>query len=185
MALGAGGDQVFAGVGVDHELLRSGAAHGAGIGLDDDEAEAAAGEDGAVGLVVLVIAFVQAGGVDVEGVGVLHDELAHAEQAGLGARLVAELGLNLVPDLRQLLVTAELIARDGGHDLFVGHAQGELGAFAILQAEEVVAEDGPAAAFLRMSRGSSAGRKNSWPILSISWRTMAMILFSERWPRKR
>ena len=37
MALRAGGDQVLAGVAVDHELLRAGAAHGAGVRLDDDE----------------------------------------------------------------------------------------------------------------------------------------------------
>ena len=45
----AAGDQVFAGVGVDHELLRLRAAHGAGVGFDGDELQAAAGEDAAVG----------------------------------------------------------------------------------------------------------------------------------------
>ena len=126
----------------------------AGVGLDHDEREAAAGEDGAVGLVVLTVALVQAGGVDVEGVGVLHRELAHAQQAGLGARLVAELGLDLVPDLRELLVAAQLVARDGGHDLFVGHAQADVGALAVLEAEQIVAKDGPAAALLQRSRGN-------------------------------
>ena len=102
----------------------------------------------AVGCVVLVVALVEAGRVDIEGVGVLHDELADTEQAGLGAGLVAELGLDLVPDLRELLVAAQLVARDGGHDLFVGHGQAELGAFAVFEAEHVVAHAGPAAGFL-------------------------------------
>ena len=50
------GDEVFAGVGVDHELLRAGAAHGAGVGFDGDEIEAAASEDAAVGVVVSLVA---------------------------------------------------------------------------------------------------------------------------------
>ena len=41
----------------------------------------------------------------------------------LRTRLVAKLGLNLVPDLRKLLVAAQFLAGDIGHDLFVGHAQ--------------------------------------------------------------
>ena len=127
---------------------------------------------------MLVVAGVEAGVVDVEGVGVLHDELADAQQAGLGAGLVAELGLDLVPDLRELLVAAELVARDGGHDLFVGHGEAELGAFAVLEAEHVVAHDGQRPDSSQSSRGFRAGRKNSWPILSISSRTMAMILLS-------
>ncbi len=94
---------------------------------------------------MLVVAGVEAGVVDVEGVGVLHDELADAEEAGLGAGLVAELGLDLVPDLGELLVAAELAARDGGHDLFVGHGEAVLGAFAVLEVEHVFAHAGPAA----------------------------------------
>ncbi len=43
----------------------------------------------------------------------------------LGPRLVAKLGLDLVPDLRQLLVAAQLAAGDGGHHLFVRHAQAQ------------------------------------------------------------
>ena len=75
-------------------------------------------------------------------------ELADAEEAGFGAGLVAELGLDLVPDLGELLVAAELVARDGGHDLFVGHGEAELGALAVLEAEHVVAHAGPAAGLL-------------------------------------
>ena len=148
VAGGAGGDEVFAGLGVDHELLRLRATHRAGVGLDGDELQAAAGEDAAVDLVVLVVGDVQAGFVDVEGVGVLHDELTDPQQACLGARLVAELGLDLVPDLRQLLVAAQLVAGNGGHHLFVGHAQAKVGALAILQAKHVGAHGDPAAGFV-------------------------------------
>src|ERR1700722_7183932 len=87
VAGGARGDEVFAGFGVDHELLRLRAAHGAGVGFDGYEVEATAGEDGTVGLVVLVVGEIEAGLVDVEGVGVLYEELADTKEAGLGAGL--------------------------------------------------------------------------------------------------
>jgi hypothetical protein len=94
---------------------------------------------------VLVVGDVEAGLVDVEGVRVLHKELADAEEAGFGARLVPELGLDLIPDLRELLVAAELVAGYRGHDLFVGHTETEVCAFAVFEAEHVFAHDGPAA----------------------------------------
>src|SRR5258708_29787108 len=97
---------------------------------------------------MLVVGDVQASLVDIERIGILHQKLADAQKAGLGARLVAELSLNLVPDLRELLVAAELLAGDVGDDLFVSHGEAELGAPAILQAEHVVAHAGPAAAGL-------------------------------------
>jgi hypothetical protein len=56
----------------------------------------------------------------------LRDELTDAGKAGLGTGLVAKLGLDLVTDLRELLVAAELAASDGGHDLFVGHGEQSL-----------------------------------------------------------
>ena len=81
---------------------------------------------------MLLVGNVEPGRIDVERIRVLHDELPHAQQAGPRPRLVAELGLNLVPDLGKLLVAAQFLARDVGHDFLVGHAQRQLGAFAIL-----------------------------------------------------
>ena len=121
--------------------------------------QAAAVEDAAVGLVVLLVGGVEAGKVHVEGVGVLHDELAHAEQAALGAGLVAELGLHLVPDLRKLLVAAQLAARDHGHDFLVRHAEAEVALEAVLEAEHVVAHDVPAAGFLPDFGGVQGGEE--------------------------
>ena len=83
-----------------------GAAHHAGVALDHHEAQAAAREDAVVGADVLAVALLQASNVDVEAVGVLHDELARAQDAALGPRLVALLGLDVVPELRQLLVAS-------------------------------------------------------------------------------
>jgi hypothetical protein len=59
-------DEVFAGVGVDHELLRLRAAHRARVGLDGDKLQAAAREDLAIDRIVQIEALVQAGLVDVE-----------------------------------------------------------------------------------------------------------------------
>src|SRR5208283_5216329 len=83
-----------------------------------------------------------------ERIRVFHDELTHPQQARLGARLVAELGLNLIPDLRQLLLAAQLLARDVGHDFFMSHAQTKIGALAILEAKHVFAHRRPASARL-------------------------------------
>ncbi len=145
VARGAAGDEIFAGFGVDHEFLRAGAAHGSGVRLDGDEFKTAPGEDVAIGLVMLLVGEIEAGVIDIEGVGVLHDELADAEEAGFGAGLVAELGLDLIPDLGELLVAAELVASDGGHDFFVSHGEAELCALAVLETEHILAHDGPAA----------------------------------------
>ena len=56
---------------------------------------------------MLAVALLQRLFVDVEVVGVRHDELTGTQHADLGPRLVALLGLDVVPELRQLLV-AEL-----------------------------------------------------------------------------
>ena len=74
-----------------------------------------------------------------------------------GPGFVAKLGLDLIPDLRQLLVTAQFFARDVGHDFFMSHAEAQVGALAVFEPEHVVAHDRPAAAGLphltRMQRG--------------------------------
>ena len=141
--------------------MRLAAAHGAGMRFHGDYVEAAAGEDPAVGVVVLLVGDVQAFGVHVEGVGVLHDELADAQQAGFGPGLVAELGLDLIPDLRQLLVAAQFAARDGGHDFFVRHAEAQVAPEAVLEPEHVVAHDVPAAGFLPHFGGIERGQQKS------------------------
>jgi hypothetical protein len=73
---------VLAVLGGREELLGLAAAHRSGHRLDDDVVEAEPVEDLDVGVAVLLVALVQPGLVDVEGVGVLHDELAAAQDAG-------------------------------------------------------------------------------------------------------
>src|ERR1700761_910014 len=101
-------------------------------------------------------AFVQSRRIDVERIRILHRELTHPQQSSLWPRLIAKLRLNLVPDLRQLLVAAQLVPRNARHDLLMRHAQAQLSALAVLQAKHVVAHHRPASALLpnlaRMNR---------------------------------
>ena len=104
VAAGRAHEGVLADRGRVQELLALRAAHRAGHRRDDDVLEAEPVEDAHVGVALRRVGGVQAGVVDVEGVGVLHRELAAAEQAGAGPRLVAVLGLDLVERERQVLV---------------------------------------------------------------------------------
>jgi len=100
---------------------------------------------------------VEAGLRDVERVRVLHRELAHAQHARFGPRLVAELGLDLVPDLRQLLVAAQLAGKRREH-LFVGHAERHVGALAVDEPEHLLAHHLPAPRALPDLRGVQRGQ---------------------------
>ena len=151
-------DHVLAGIAEHHELLGLRSAHGAGVGFDGDVAEAAAIEDLAIDAVVFLVADVKAGFIHVEAVGVLHDEFADAQQAGAGAGFVAELSLNLIPDLRKLFVAVQLFAGDHGHHLFFGHAEAEVALEAVLEAEEIAAHDLEASAGLPDFGGVNGGQ---------------------------
>jgi hypothetical protein len=94
--------------------------------------------------VVQVERAVKAGGIRIEAVGVLHGELPRTDQPALRPGLVAELGLELVPALRQVPVGAQL-QRQGGEDLLVGHAEGDVGPLAVAQAEHLLAHRVPTA----------------------------------------
>ena len=76
---GAIDDEVFACVRSHHEFHRLAAAHGARMRFDRNDVEAAAGEDPAIRVVVFLVGNVETFGVEIEGVGILHDELPHAQ----------------------------------------------------------------------------------------------------------
>ena len=147
-ALAAEDDLVLAGVGEGHVLVADLAAHHARVALDHHEVEAAARVDAVVGADVQAVALLQRLFAHVEAVRVLHDELARAQDAALGPRLVALLGLEVVPELRELLVAVDLPRRQPGDDLFVRHGERHVGALAVLEAEHLVADGVPAAALL-------------------------------------
>ncbi len=95
------------------ELLAAVPAHHADVGLDRPGLEPAALEDADVDVPVLGVGLLEPGPVAVEAVGVLHDELARAQDPAPRPRLVALLRLLVVPDLRQLAIGADVPARRG------------------------------------------------------------------------
>ena len=118
------------------ELLGVRAAHGAGHGVDGHVLQAQAAEDALIGVTVALVGGVQPGVVDVEGVGVLHDELTPADQARARAGLVTVLGLDLVQGGGQVLVGGEHVLGQEGEHLLVGGGQQVVPALAVLQGEE-------------------------------------------------
>ena len=126
------------------ELVRHRVAHVAAVGLHGRRLEAAAREDSLVGVVHRPVALVRAGGVHVEGVGVLHDELLRAHEAEARTRLVAELRLDLIDNHRQLAVGADDGLDDVRHLLFGGRAEREVVLGAVLELEHVRAHRLPA-----------------------------------------
>ena len=134
VAAGRADEGVLAVLGDGQELLAGRAAHRAGHRLHDHVLEAEPVEDLDVGVAVRVVGLLQPGVVDVEGVGVLHHELAAAQEAGPGPRLVAVLGLDLVEAERQVLVGGVQVLDQQGEHLLVGRPEQVVGALAVLAA---------------------------------------------------
>src|SRR5476649_587996 len=130
-------DIVFTGFSQHLELVGASAADGTVIGCHWTEIQAQAREDVAIGLVHAVVGLLQRSVVHVEGVGVLHDELAAAHHAETWADLVAEFGLDLVQVDRQLFIAVELIAGQVGDHFFVSRTCSEFTIMAILDAQQL------------------------------------------------
>ena len=143
VAVGAADVGVLADLGLREELLARRPAHGARGRLDDHVLEPEPVEDLDVGVAVREVGPLEARVVDVEGVGVLHDELAPAQQPRAGTRLVAVLGLDLVDRERQVLVGGVEVLDHEGEHLLVGGAEQVVGPLAVLEPEDVGAVVGP------------------------------------------
>ena len=107
-----------------------GAPHHPALRLHGVHLEPAPLEDPVIRAALELEAAVEPFVVDVERVGVLHDEFAHAQQTTARSRLVAVLRLEVVEHLRQLLVRLQLadVERDR---LLVRHRQDELAPVAV------------------------------------------------------
>src|SRR5580658_2384963 len=145
-------DRILAGRREHVELLRDVAADRPGVGAHRAEGESGASEDAGVGVVHGAIALAQRLLVEVEGVGVLHDEFARAHDAEARPHLVAELGLDLVEIHRQLAVAPELAPRDVGDHLLMGRAGDEIALVAVLDAQQLRSVLGPAPRLLPQLR---------------------------------
>ncbi len=105
--------------GKNDELVREVAADRPGIGAHRDRLQAHPGEGAQVGDEHAVVGMPRAGLVEVEGIGVLHQEFARAHDAEPRPHLVAELPLDMVEVERQVLVGADRGAEDLGDHLLV------------------------------------------------------------------
>ena len=128
--------------------MRHPPAHHPGVALDRHHIDAGTPKNIEIGLIKVWVIAVDTCFVPVEGVGVLHRELAHAQQTGARAWLVAKLGLDLIEHCRQLPVTLDILLDQVGHDLLVGHAQHHVPVVAIPKARHVAADLIPAARLL-------------------------------------
>ena len=148
VAVAAQHDGVLADVGQQHVFVADLAAHHAAVGGHRHHlGHAAAGVDAVVGVVAAGVVLFQILLGGVEGVGVLHGELAHADQAAAAAGLVAELGLDLVDHEGILGVGIGHVRHQLNARLLVGHAQHHVRAGAILEAQQLAANAVVAAGF--------------------------------------
>ena len=140
-------DLALAGLGQDDELVAEVAADRTRIGPHRDRLQAEAREGAQVGHEHPVVGVAGGGLVDVEGIGVLHQELARAHGAEARPDLVAELPGDLVEVLRQVLVGAHAAAEDLGDDLLGGGAEQHLAVVTVRDAEHLLAVGLVAAGF--------------------------------------
>ncbi len=140
----AADEGVLADVHRGEELLGRRPAHGARHRRHDHVRQTEPVEQRDVGRAMGVVRRLQAGVVEVEAVRVLHHELAATQQTGAGTGLVAVLGLDLVDRQRQVLVRPADVLHEQREHLLVGRGEQEVGALAVLEAEQVVAVLGPA-----------------------------------------
>ena len=158
-ARGADNQGVLAGLREAVELVGAGSLHGAGVRFDDGRLDAAAAEGAQVGRHEVLVGGLLAFKVGVEAVGVLHGELADAQQTAARARFVAELGLEVVNAKRQLAVgRGDPLAEIGG-DLLVGHGQHHVAAPAVLEPRHLRADRVKAARALPQIGGVDDGHQ--------------------------
>jgi hypothetical protein len=143
----AGGqrDVVLAGRARRHVLVGPRAAHHPDVGLHPVPLEAHPVADAIVGLDELLVGGLQPVLVAIEGIGVLHDELARAQDPGARARLVAALGLEVVEQHRQLAIGAHRLRDVEGDGLLVAQGEDQVGPPAVLELEHLLDVVAPAA----------------------------------------
>ena len=132
-------DLALAGLGQDDELVAEIAADRAGIGPHRDRLQAQAREGAQIGDEHAVIGVARAGLVEVEGIGVLHQELARAHDAEARPHLVAELPLDVVEVERQVLVGLDVGPEDVGDHLLVGRPVEHVALVPVLDAQHLLA----------------------------------------------
>ena len=104
-----------------------------------------------------VVGDARGGRVEIEGIGVLHQEFARAHDAEAGPHLVPELPLDVIEIARQILVGFHAGAENLGDHLLVGRAVEHLAVVAVADAQHLLAV-GVVAAALAPQVGRLDGR---------------------------
>ena len=127
----------LAGVGQDDELMAQVAADRPGVGAHRDRLQAHPREGAQIGHEHLVVGVDGAGLVEVEGVVVLHQELAPSHDAKARPHLVAKLPLDVIEVLRQVTVALRAVAEEHGDHLLVGRPEQHVAVVPILYAQHL------------------------------------------------
>src|SRR5258706_4489383 len=114
------------------KFMRPGAADRAGIRRNRAKSEAQPAEDARIRVIHVAILAFEVLVIHMEGVGVLHHELARAHDPEARPDLVAKLGLDLIKIQRQLTIGADFLARDIGDHLLVRRAETKVALVAVL-----------------------------------------------------
>ena len=116
------------------------AAHHANVAGHGDRLKSKPRKDARVGVVVEVVGAIEASLITVGAVGVLHRELAHANESAARAWLVAPLRLEVIHLLWELAPRVDQLAKQVGHYLFVRHRQDHVTATTIVEAAHLWAD---------------------------------------------
>ena len=130
-------DAALAGLGQDDELVAEIPADRPRVGGHRDRLQPHARERAQVGDEHLVVGAPRGLRADVEGIGILHQELAAAHDAEARAHLVAELPLDVIEVARQIAVGPHAVAEDLGDQLLVGRPVEHFPAVPILEAQHL------------------------------------------------
>ena len=115
------------------------AADRAGVGDHRNRGQAEAREGAQIGDEHLVVGVARARRVEIEGIGVLHQEFARAHHAEARPHLVAEFPLDVIEIERQVLVGAHVGAEDLGDHLLVGRPEQHVALVPVLDAQHLLA----------------------------------------------
>lgn len=104
-----------------------------GVGFNGPKGKAATCENPGIGVIHVLVADLGAGFIDVETIGVFHDELTPPHETKAGTDLVSEFGLDLVKIQRELAIGAHFSPEQIGDDFFMGRTQAKIAFVAILE----------------------------------------------------
>ena len=147
----------LAGVGENDEFVGQIAADRSAFRHHRDRAQAHAGEGAQIGDEHAVIGVLGAVEIEIERIGVLHQEFAPAHQPEARPHFVAELPLDVVEVERQILVRAHIGAEDRRDHFLIGRAVEHVALVAVLDAQHFLAV-GLVAAALAPQIGGLDGR---------------------------